>query len=623
MSKGLSRLIGASSGPTHHDLRRYFREVCVRSSTVRETLKDRTKEPSVESLVRQVDDFCELHRFSRDELRAMMDQKLSDDRRLSMLCDAFTSWYYDVKAPKVVNMEQPWGWYPRARQLRRNVIFHAGPTNSGKTHSALESLMSAKSGVYCAPLKALASQVWSKINERVNCDLIIGDERIFTGYAEHVSCTMEMTPVDEIVQVGVIDEVQLIADKDRGWAWTRALLGLPARELHLCGEFRTLGLIKNLLYATRELPRLTIKTHERLVPLRIEDTYLGALRDLERGDCIVVFSRKAVFDVKQQIERTVPNVRVNIIYGGLPFDVRQAQCDDFNSGVASGHFHVLVSTDAIAYGLNMNIRRVIFSTLEKFDGKAKAPLSDSHVLQIAGRAGRYGLEFSNVGYVTCRKQQDLDVVRKAFAVTLQPIERAGLLPTADILQVFAAVRQDLTSFHALLEEFTRVSSTSKLFFHCDISRSLLPMAKNLEDVDMKLIDKIVFCFVPLSDSQPHSYALVRTWAVAHAAQSKVGMGPELSVTPLPTNDLRRLEWMYRMLEAYSWLAWRFQATFTDMDEAKKRKGGVVAAITKSVRSDRAARDMSSTVPRVHPTRELHEMCESDIRKLMRADKDSN
>ncbi|KAH8620905.1 hypothetical protein ERJ75_000014500 [Trypanosoma vivax] len=107
----------------------------------------------------------------------------------------FVAWYIARKAPQKVTMHEPWNWYPKARFMRRRFVYHYGPTNSGKTHAALEELVKAKSGVYCAPLKALAAQVWKYIDTKVPCDLLIGDERRFGGGAEHVSCTVEMTPM--------------------------------------------------------------------------------------------------------------------------------------------------------------------------------------------------------------------------------------------------------------------------------------------------------------------------------------------------------------------------------------------------------------------------------------------
>lgn len=125
--------------------------------------------------------------------------------------------------------------------MKRKIIFHAGPTNSGKTYHALERFMTAKSGVYCGPLKLLAVEVFNKTNAKgVNCDLVTGEERKYAREDQepsaHVSCTVEMTNFALDYEVAVIDEIQMVKDFQRGWAWTRVLLGVPAEEIHVCGE---------------------------------------------------------------------------------------------------------------------------------------------------------------------------------------------------------------------------------------------------------------------------------------------------------------------------------------------------------------------------------------------------
>ena len=608
LQKGLRSLVKSPNGTPFRDPGAYFYELAIRSSTIRTRLKEELHEPAIETCLRQVRDFASIYQWKADEIECLKSK--TDIEKIELFCATFVKWYFAMRAPSVVHMNEPWGWYPKARAMRRKVIFHAGPTNSGKTHAALERLTKAKSGVYCAPLKALAAQVWRRINDVTPCDLLIGDERVFPGFAEHVSCTMEMTPIDEMVEVGVIDEIQLIEDKDRGWAWTRALLGLPAREIHLCGEFRALNVVEHLLYATRDWDNLEIVQHNRLVPLRLEhDPVSPNLKDLSRGDCIVVFSRNGVFQMRQRIEAAHPEAVVNIIYGGLPFDVRQAQCDAYNAGVENGKFHVLVSTDAIAYGLNMNIRRIIFSTTQKYNGRTMAPLSTSQVLQIGGRAGRFGLSFADAGYVTSFHSRDNEVIRAAFASRLSPVTTAGLLPTVDILHIYATLRKELTRFSELLQAFVRESTTVKYFHVCDISRSLLPMSRILDDVPLPLADKILFCFVPLSDNSRESYQLVHAWAQAHCTPPhKVELGDALSAAI--DSDLKRLEWRYRLLEAYCWLAWRFPKTFSDLEKGKELKKLLVEGMKRCVGAQR-----ESGIPAPHCQQSVRQEEGSELREF--------
>lgn len=403
------------------------------SSSAREQLRQLVHESSVENALRHLEEFAKDASAVGDSAWLAELSKAPDAlRRIDLVLQRFEKWYVARKAPQKVTMQEPWDWYPKARFMRRRFIYHYGPTNSGKTHAALEALVKAKSGVYCAPLKALASQVWKRIDATVACDLLIGDERKFGGGAEHISCTVEMTPIDYQIDVGVIDEVQMIADRDRGWAWTRALLGLPAREIHLCGEERAIPLIRNLLYKTRELRGLELVPHKRLVPLEVSPSLGGDLRLVENGDTFVCFSRKAIFDTKRKLEK-IPGVVPYCIYGSMPFVVREAQVHAFNSGVQetiqdnnNGKKHVLVSTDAIAYGLNMNIERIVFLTMRKFDGRQMVVLPQATALQVAGRAGRFGmLRSHSVGRCTTLRTEDFAVLRDAVNSHLPPLQKAG------------------------------------------------------------------------------------------------------------------------------------------------------------------------------------------------------
>jgi ATP-dependent RNA helicase SUPV3L1/SUV3 len=132
---------------------------------------------------------------------------------------------------QVSDLTEPSFWYVEAREIKRKIVYHSGPTNSGKTYAALQSFLTSSSGIYCGPLKLLANEVYIKANNaQTKCDLLTGEERKFADAqgvpAEHIACTVEMANLDKDYEVAVIDEIQMIKDAQRGWAWTRALLGL-------------------------------------------------------------------------------------------------------------------------------------------------------------------------------------------------------------------------------------------------------------------------------------------------------------------------------------------------------------------------------------------------------------
>ena len=118
--------------------------------------------------------------------------------------------------------------------MNRKIFAHVGPTNSGKTYTALERLREPGiDGIYCSPLRLLAFEVYDRLNDDgIATNLLTGQEIVSVEGARLTSCTTEMAGIDTRYDVAVVDEMQLIGSEDRGWAWTRALLGLPAKEIH-------------------------------------------------------------------------------------------------------------------------------------------------------------------------------------------------------------------------------------------------------------------------------------------------------------------------------------------------------------------------------------------------------
>ncbi len=280
--------------------------------------------------------------------------------------------------------------FPLARKMRRKLILHVGPTNSGKTHTALRTLAAARVGAYGGPLRLLAHEIYERLNtgqivplgaetadnyevdESSNldvhvpgtpravlkhgnvlfarpCSLLTGDEMRHVDGATLYSCTVEMLSLDKRYDVVVIDEIQMIADSQRGPAWTAAVLGSAAEELHLCGEERAVPIIEALAKVTGD--ELIINRYQRLSPLEIAPRSLE--RDLTRirkGDCIVTFSRTNIFNLKKDIEEKT-GLRCAVVYGRLPPEIRAEQAALFND--PNSGFDVLVASDAIGMGLNL------------------------------------------------------------------------------------------------------------------------------------------------------------------------------------------------------------------------------------------------------------------------------
>ncbi len=319
-----------------------------------------------------------------------------------------------------------------SRPVRQRVVAHLGPTNSGKTHAALEILAAASSGSYGGPLRLMAQEVHERLADKLGArraGLITGEERI-NPTADHVACTTELVASRDIV---VIDEVHWLADRDRGSAWTRALLSLPCRELHLVGS-------ADILPALRAaFPDLEVQAYQRLAPLG----YIGtvALDRVEPGTAVIAFSRKAVLALARDMSVAHPG-RVGVLYGAMPLGERRRQATAFRAG----DLDILVATDVLGHGLNLPIRTVLFAESNKWNGTARADLEPWEVAQVAGRAGRFGMhDEGGVGILSGHH----------WATPRAKVIRAGLHPRTS--------REGLSTFRKLTTmnlgpTFTDVSS---------------------------------------------------------------------------------------------------------------------------------------------------------------------
>lgn len=320
--------------------------------------------------------------------------------------------------------ENPKDEYPIARNMKRKFFLHLGETNTGKTYNALQRLKQSNNGVYLAPLRILAMENFERLNnENVPCNLLTGEEEIIVENAQHSSCTVEKANILNYYDVAVIDEVQLVSDSQRGDAWTRAILGLCCPEIHLCGALNTKEQLIRMIEDCGD--DLEIKEYSRLVPLQTQRAHVS-FSDVKYGDALVAFSKRKV----RSLSRYYSDCGVNnsVIYGDLPPEVRKLQYDSFISGAN----HVLISTDAIGMGVNLPIKRIVFTEIEKFDGVEFRLLSSQEVKQIAGRAGRIGIY--DVGYVACM-DDDISFIENQLQIQDDEIEKAVVGPSEAILNI--------------------------------------------------------------------------------------------------------------------------------------------------------------------------------------------
>lgn len=320
---------------------------------------------------------------------------------------------------------QPEEEYPEARRIRRKFYLHLGDTNTGKTYQALQRLRQSENGIYLAPLRILALENFERLGyDGIPCNLLTGEEEVSVPDAKLLCCTVEKADLSRSYGVAVIDEVQLLADSQRGDAWTAAILGLRCPEIHLCGAALAR---EQLLAMLRDCgDDYELKEYTRLVPLRIERRPVS-LRAVRPGDALVAFSKRSVLSLSRYFtDRGVAN---SVIYGDLPPEVRRSQYESFSRGENP----ILIATDAIGMGVNLPIRRLIFTEAEKFDGEVRRLLTPQEVKQIAGRAGRIGIY--DAGYVAALDEESIGLIEERLLTEDEPIEQAVVGPGEAILQI--------------------------------------------------------------------------------------------------------------------------------------------------------------------------------------------
>ena len=254
-----------------------------------------------------------------------------------------------------------------------------GPTNTGKTHLAIETMLSFESGIIGFPLRLLAREVYEKVIKKISLDkvaLITGEEKIIPPNAKYFLCTVESMPIDKQVDFVGVDEIQMCADHERGHIFTDRLLNMRGEKLTMLMGSNT---IKNIISKLDD--DIEFINRERLSKL----TYAGhkKISRINRKTAIIAFSAEEVYAIAELIRRQKGGAAV--VMGSLSPKTRNAQVELYQSGDVD----FLVATDAIGMGINMDLDYVYFSNLKKFDGKKLRKLNLSEIGQIAGRAGRY------------------------------------------------------------------------------------------------------------------------------------------------------------------------------------------------------------------------------------------
>ncbi|KAF5372866.1 hypothetical protein D9758_001616 [Tetrapyrgos nigripes] len=548
-----------------------------------------------------------------------------------------------TKLFNAASVSSPSDIFPRARMLRRKVYMHVGPTNSGKTHNALRALAAAKSGIYAGPLRLLAHEIWSRLNRgeivplgaeqdpvkapppslvdvantdsaldaapapstahkgnpqyaRV-CNMITGEEhKIVDINAPLLSCTVEMLSTTASYDVAVIDEIQMIADPDRGTGWTQAVIGLNAKEIHLCGEETAVPIVQKLLEDTND--EVIVKRYERLTPLSMDEALGGDWSKIRKGDCVVCFSRTGIFAVKKLIEEAT-GMRCAVVYGSLPPEIRSQQAALFND--PNSGYDVLVGSDAIGMGLNLKIRRVVFEKISKFNGVHLQYLSLSQTKQIAGRAGRYGMmqDEKPGGFVTTFDSRDRPFVEGKLAEKPKPLATARLgLLDEQLFRISTSlpINTSLASMFMALIYIGKVPPIYR-FSGSNFWKQAADYLDEWAAGSLPLYDRNMFMLAPVPWKQPASLPLIQKLIEGFRDKMCVSLMDLLKGTsllddlksvekdmaslPVPLSNpdtMSSLEIIHRFIGLYSWLTFRKPIAFSEVDECMELKERVEKAL---------------------------------------------
>ena len=447
--------------------------------------------------------------------------------------------------------------FPLARQLKRKIVFHVGPTNSGKTYAALKELESSTTGYYLAPLRLLALEGYENLQKNgIHVSLITGEEEIIDEESTHISSTMEMMNGSVDVDVCVIDEIQMISDRDRGWAWANALMGAPAKKVILTGSANALSAVSELCaYLGEELEIIHFERKNELTMMHQP----VSMKKIEPQTAIVAFSRRDVLSLKQQLSE---RYSVSVVYGNLSPEVRREEARRFREGESQ----ILVSTDAIAMGLNLPIKTLLFAKDNKFDGLRRRELLPTEVSQISGRAGRYG--FEEKGYVGALDENTLSTIASLFHAPLPNIELpVSVMASLEHVMLIGEILET-ENITTILGFFADNMEFEGPFRAANID-SMLDIASIVDEYHLELKTRFYLSCAPASISSPYIESVFHRYIKQIEAGGQVLYIPPRDLPSFAqTNDmLLNAEDRVREISLYLWLSFKFPDIFQDTEKA--------------------------------------------------------
>ncbi|MDP3291025.1 MAG: helicase-related protein [Sulfuricurvum sp.] len=497
--------------------------------------------------------------------------------------------------------------FPLARSLRRRLIFHTGPTNSGKTYTAFQQLKKAGTGYYLAPLRLLALEGYETLREDgVNASLITGEEQLLDEDATHLSSTIEMLSFETEVDCCVIDEVQMIDDRDRGWAWANAIIGAPAKTVIMTGSPNA----KEAVIALAEYlgEPLEIVEFERKNPLELLKS-VTPIDAIEPKTAVIAFTRSNALRLKQQLSKTY---KTSVIYGNLSPEVRREEARRFREGETD----ILVATDAISMGLNLPIKTLLFSKADKFDGQSQRNLTATEVRQISGRAGRYGL--SEKGYVGALTGDVLKTITTLFTKAIDPITLPfNVMANFDHIMLVSNILEE-KSLSNIVDFFVENMKFEGPFRAANLE-SMQEASAIVDRYDLDMRTKYTLATAPLSTSSPLVMAAFERYVRALEQKKPIAYIPpqRLGHYALSMEELQEAEDRIKEISLYLWLSYRLGEFFVDAEKARTFRGELNRFIENSLQQSHFVPRCKTCGKPLAPNSEFA-ICQSCFNNLNRA-----
>ncbi len=426
---------------------------------------------------------------------------------------------------------------------KRKFTLILGPTNSGKTHQAISKLISSKNGLYLAPLRLLALEIYQNFKEKgINCNLITGEEQILEKNAQFTSSTIEMCNFNNYYETVIIDETQLLTDKERGAAWTNAIIGVNSRNIICLGTTEIKKSLENLIFECQSNSII----ENTIITKRMNKLEITSDNEIIKGTAIITFSRKNVLYFADYYKNK--GFSVSVIYGALSPEVRKNQINRFIMGEAD----IIIATDAIGMGVNLPIKKILFSAIEKYDGLKRRLLSSHEIKQIAGRAGRFSYNQNENGLVSLTKdiynEKLIELLKKNIETINNFSNNIYISPNFNYINKLNSLSKDNNIFN-LLTLFSKINTGKENWLISDL-KNQLNIAAIIESNYSKLPikEKFELCFAPIDNEE-----IIKDFLNMIYNKKDYNYTEYLNIKPFSTINLDGIETIVKIIGHWVWL----------------------------------------------------------------------